>query len=200
MVSGRLYFATTFSTKQCNSLNTAINSTFLNKLGLNRHTPHAILYAPLSRGGLNYPSFQIKQDQQGLLTMLKHFRWNQTVGRDMLTVLSAIQLISGLCDPIMEDTATDLSFLESGWFLHCRERLNKLHATMWIEHQWTPPLRRWGDQSIMKAFTLIPGISKAQLRKANFCRLWMRVITIADMCNICGTTIPGNRLNGKWQS
>ncbi len=73
---------TTFDSKQCKSMNTALDATMLNKLNLNRHMPKAVLYSPLSKGGLDYPSFQIIQDQKGILTLLKHLRWNGTVGKD----------------------------------------------------------------------------------------------------------------------
>ena len=41
----------------------------LNKLHLNHHTPKAILYSLREQSGLNYPSFQIYQDQKGILTL-----------------------------------------------------------------------------------------------------------------------------------
>ena len=151
-------------------------------------------------GGLNYPSFQIIQDQKGILTMLKHFRWAGVVCDDMLVVLSAIQQVSGLCEPIMMDVQTDLRYVGKGWFLHQRERLNAMGGQMWIEKQWTPPLQRKGDQSLMKAFTGAPGATHTKLLKANFCRIYARCISIADLASIKGDTIPGDRMDGKWRA
>ena len=48
---------TTFDMKQCKALNKAIDGAMVNKLRLNRHMPKAVLYAPLSKGGVNYPSY-----------------------------------------------------------------------------------------------------------------------------------------------
>lgn len=52
----------------------------------------------------------------------------------------------------------------------------------------------------MKAFSGIHGVTTSILRKANFCRWWMQVTSIAELANERGTRIPGNRLNGRWQS
>ena len=69
------------------------------------------LYSSLKQAGLNYPSFQIRQDQKGILTLLEHLRWNGTVRNDIFVVLSAIQLVAGLCQPILEDIDTDVSYI-----------------------------------------------------------------------------------------
>ena len=69
---------TSFTEVQCKALNTALDPTMLNKLKLNRHTPKAVLYSPLSKGGLAYPNFGVIQAQKGILTMIKHLRWNKT--------------------------------------------------------------------------------------------------------------------------
>ena len=118
----------------------------------------------------------------------------------MLVVLSAVQLMSGLCVPVMEDVTTDLSYIGGGWFVHQRERLKDLNATMWIEHQWTPQLQRQNDQSLMKAFSLDGKATHQQKLIANLCRVYLRVITIAELANEKGTMIPGNRMNGKWRA
>ncbi|KAL7520844.1 hypothetical protein ACHAWF_001011 [Thalassiosira exigua] len=74
---------TSFSADQCRQMNTVVDEVMLPKLRFNRHMAKAVLYAPQSRGGAAYPSFQVIQDQKGILTMLQHFRWNGTVGKDV---------------------------------------------------------------------------------------------------------------------
>ena len=64
--------------------------------------------------------------------MLKHFRWNGAVGNNMLAMLSAIQLFSKLCKPILEDVHTDLSYLGNSWFKMHRKRLKEMSAIMLV--------------------------------------------------------------------
>ena len=118
----------------------------------------------------------------------------------MLVVLSAIHHVSGLCEPILEEVSTNLSYVGKGWFIHNRQRLHKMNAKMWVEDQWTPKVQRLHDQSLMKAFSVIEGITQGKMDKANHCRMYMKCITIADLANEKGTTIPGSRMNGEWRA
>ena len=81
----------------------------LNKYHLNRNMPKAVIYSPYNMGGMNYPSFQVLQDQMGTMNLLKQLQWNKTVANDFLVTLSAVQFTSGLCEPILMDTSTDLT-------------------------------------------------------------------------------------------
>jgi hypothetical protein len=191
---------TRFDKDQCGKLNTILNKVLLPKLRVNRHMPHAVVYSPLSFGGISWPSFQIRQDTESILTMIKHLRWNQTVGTDMLVVLSAWQLASGLCEPIMEQVDLNLSFIGVGWFPQVRKRLQAMKGRIWIERQWTPELQRQNDTSIMRSFILIPGITENTLKLLNYVRLYLRVITLADIANEQGNMIPGQRFSGSWQA
>ena len=132
---------TTFSEKQCKGLNTTIDQVMLNKLNVHRNMPKLVIYSPLKWGGLNYPSFQVIQDQKGLLYFLQQLRWNGTIPNDMLVVLSGVQLMSGLVTPIFENTNANLNYIPHGWFVHQHRRLRETKATLWIEHQWSPQLQ-----------------------------------------------------------
>ena len=70
-------------------------------------------------------------------------------------------------------------------------------AGIWVEDAWTPSLQREGDQSIMEAFTQLHGITPRQLVKVNNVRLYLRVITIADLADEEGTHIRDNMMNGE---
>ena len=100
----------------------------------------------------------------------------------------------------MEKVETDLSYLGISWFLHHRKRLKEMNGKMWIEHQWTPTLQRSNDQALMKAFAKIRGITTPKLEKANCCRLYLQIITISDLADERGASIPGDRIDGKWRA
>ena len=52
----------------------------------------------------------------------------------------------------------------------------------------------------MERFTTIPRITKGQLKQANTVRLYLRVITIADLTDPEDSTIPYGMLTGDWQA
>ena len=60
--------------KVCRKMNTYIDLVMLPKIGLNRHTPKAVVYGPMKLGGLNYPQFKTIQTEKSITYMLKQIR------------------------------------------------------------------------------------------------------------------------------
>ena len=114
----------------------------------------------------------------------------------MLTVLSVVQLVSGWCTPVLMNVTKPLPHVAKGWFTHIQEHLSNMDGSMWIEDQWNPNLQREEDQSLMKTFTNTPTITTAMLKKANWCRIYARIITISDIAHENGEYIPGSRMAG----
>jgi len=188
---------TRFTTKQLKKIGSVINNAFLHKIGFNRKTPRVLLYAPAEYGGFEFPNMETIQDQKGISLFLRQLQWDKENAQDIKIVLSQAQLDSGLTEPILEDTRTNTSYIEEGLIQHLRERLDYLNGSIAIEDIWCPSLQREGDISIMKALSRLPGVTKNQLKKANMCRKWLRVITIGELASVDGKYIPSNRFNGR---
>ena len=189
-----------FSEQQCHKLNSVIRSSLLPGMRFNRHFPSAILYGPTDYGGMEFPEIYTLQDQIQLEYLLKQLRWGQTVANDFMVTLDSVQLCSGYCRPLLESVSDTVDYLEPSYILDLRRRLAELGADIWIEHAWCPQLQREGDSSLMEAFNNIPGITRAKLRQANSVRLYLRVVTVADLCDVQGTHIRDGMLQGDWQA
>ena len=68
--------------------------------------PKDMLYGPLSRGGLNYPQFKTIQTIISITYMIKQLRWNKDIAKEISISIEAMQLMSGIERPIMEDVGT----------------------------------------------------------------------------------------------
>ena len=55
----------------CKKMNTLIDTVVIPWLGLNIHTPKAILYGPLEMVGFNYPQFETIQTSNSITYMIK---------------------------------------------------------------------------------------------------------------------------------
>ena len=119
---------------------------------------------------------------------------------DLKITLLHIQLQSGLITPIMEDTELDITFLEHGWIPHLHNRLRVMDGGIWIEGIWVPQPQREGDRSIMESFLCLGDVSKADLVKANACRLFLRVITLADISTMDGRSICAHSISGTMRA
>ena len=155
--------------KVCRRMNTYIDSAALPKLGLNRHTPKAVVYGPMKYGGLNYPNFKTIQITKSIMYLIKQMRWDKDMANELRVNIEMTQLMSGIEKSIMEDTSKPIKYLEESWLLTVRKRLKVLDAKLWIEDIWRPTKQQEGDVGIMEVVLCVPGISEAQLRAVNMC-------------------------------
>jgi len=191
---------TSFTQKQSNAINSTIREAFLPIIRFNWHLPGAVLYGPMSMGGMEFPETYTLQNQTQIPFMIEQLRWDKTLANDILVTLDHVQLLSGFTTPVMQNTANRIDYIGTSYLVEMRHRLLEIEGTIWIEHAWTPPLQRQRDKSIMERFTAIPRITTGQLKQANTVRLYLRVISIADLTDPEGSTIPDGMLTGDWQA
>ncbi|KAL7554122.1 hypothetical protein ACHAWF_018192 [Thalassiosira exigua] len=89
--------------------------------------------------------------------------------------------------------------MNKGFIMALRDRMGEIDASIWIESAWRPQLQREGDESFMERFCQVYGTTPRQLKKVNQVRLYLRVITIADLAHPSGKYIADGMLTGNWQ-
>lgn len=191
---------TDFSHAWCNRINSHTRATIVPMWRLNRNFPSAILYGPTEFGGIEFPDAYTLQDQVQLDYLVKQLRWNKSVANAFLVALDSVQICTGLTTPILENMEDHIGYLEQSYIMGLRHRLIEMKAFLWIENSWTPVLQRIGDKAIMEGFMNIPNITTAALRQANAVRLYLRIVSLADITDIGGTFIPADMFNGEWQA
>ncbi|NCG03649.1 MAG: hypothetical protein GWP22_09365, partial [Actinomycetales bacterium] len=191
---------TSLSKKQCHSYNTRIRKAFAGPVGLNSNYPGAILYGSAEYGGMEFPEAVALQDQVQIPYFIKQLRWDKEVANDMLVTIDRAQLISGFVRPILEQTSPVVDFVDNSYIFDLRRRMREIDATLWIEKAWCPHLQRENDQSLMERFALLPHMTRHKMFKLNSVRLYLRVITLADLTDEAGTHIPDGMLTGEWQA
>ena len=85
--------------------------------------PKAVVYGPLSRGGLNYPQFKKIQTTRSITYMIKPLRWNKDIAKDIRVGIEITQLMTGLEYPLMDYVETPVKYVEGTWILIVRDRL-----------------------------------------------------------------------------
>ena len=114
--------------KVCRRMNTYINSVTKPKLGINRHTPKAVVYGPMKYGGLNYPQFKMIQMKKSIMYLIKQLRWDKDMAKELRVNIKLTQLMSGFEALLMEDPSRPIDYLEESWVLTVRKRLKTLDA------------------------------------------------------------------------
>ena len=191
---------TSWTQAQCNKINACIRQTLVPMLRLNRNYPSAVLYGPTEFGGIEFPETYTLQDTVQLNYLIKQLRWDKTVANNFLVALDSVQLCAGFLSPLLEDTERAVDYVSPSYIIALRRRLHEMGGYIWIEKSWTPEAQREGDEALMERFVAIPGVQRSSLRQANAVRLYLRVVTIADLADLGGTYIPADMLDGGWQA
>jgi hypothetical protein len=120
------------------------------------------------------------------------------VATDIISTLNALQLLSGFASLLLEVTSPEIKYVGRGWLVNLREMLHCYGITVWIEGAWRFPLQRQGDCALMERFASNPNITPVMLIYANEFRIWMRIISLAQLSSMEG--IDRIRNNSEWRA
>ena len=97
---------TTFSQKQCNAIQSQFYRHCLPKMGINRHTPKALLFGPTSYGGFQLHDIYCDQIIQHIQRLQKHIRRQDVAGRAFMSNLNAYAILLGSATPTFQLSRT----------------------------------------------------------------------------------------------
>jgi hypothetical protein len=145
-----------------------------------------VVFAPRSHGGLDFVHLYLLQGQKGIRNLLRHIRHDTELGRQMRIDLAWVQLEAGTAEAILEQTQTNLDYIQDGWVLGIRRFLTTVQAAITLVNNPTPSTYRKDDGYLMDIFRA-QGISNQNRQKLNRCRMYLQVARLSDVTNIAGT-------------
>ena len=154
------------------------------KCGFNRHTKREILYGPVELGGANFRLLWVEQGIRQATYFLRHWRQDTTVGKLLKCALAWAQLSIGVSYSILDRTETELPHMESKWMSSLRSFLSKVGASLVLDEPQIPELQREGDEYIMDLILRSQKYKPHEIRKLNYCRLYLQAVTISDLTEI----------------
>jgi hypothetical protein len=133
--------ATNLSETQLDNIQRLAVDKFLSAIGFNHGFPRAIVYGPLSFGGLNFQHLYTEQCGAKIGALVQHVRAEKKLGTAMTINLNWTQLTSGLLEPVLT-TAKPIRYMADNWFLHIREFLITIDGQVFVTNAWTQKLER----------------------------------------------------------
>ena len=133
----------------------------LNKLGFNRHTPHAVVFGPCRYGGLSLRDLTVKQGIAITENIFRHIRSNSPQGRQHLIALSWWQADIGTSYSLLEFPQTVFRYDTPHIYSTLRTFLATINGSIHIADllpQLPLPLRQ-RDRCLMEVINDIPNIS-----------------------------------------
>ena len=93
---------TQFSRDQCNGIQSHFYRYALPKMGINRHTPHALFFGPSSQGGFDFHDMYTEQIGKHIESIRNHIRRQDSVGKAFLKTLSLYEVVIGSARPLFD--------------------------------------------------------------------------------------------------
>jgi hypothetical protein len=184
------------SFEQLNKLQQPIVPVVLSMMGFCSNTSRMLTFLCSFYGGLDFRNFRLEQGI-GQITFI--FRHLHTPGQvhDLLNItISWAQYCAGVGYPIFLYPDRLLPHLDGHWLVNIREFLATIDGSLKLIHTHIPPLSRTGDLFLMEKACDSGRFSPAHLRKLNYCRLYLNVTTLSDVCNTAGTRFAVGILEG----
>ena len=187
------------SQTQLDTIERSAMSIIVPRCGFNRHTKKEILYGPLDLGGASFRSLWIQQGiGQVHLFMRQWGRKNTQGGKLSRIALSWFQVQAGVSFPILEYPNRPLPQLESKWIASMRSFLAKIAAKIVIDDFDPPKLQRLHDFNIMDVVQDSRQFTDSEIRRINYCRLYLRAETVSDITTVSGTRLDPSKTKGTW--
>ena len=106
--------------------------------------------------------------------------------------LQQAQYTCGVGTPILEAPALKLPRLESKWLQGLRFYLNDVGGLIRLDDPGVPSLQRHHDQYLMDMVLADPKWKPIEIKRINWCRLYLNVTTLSDITNAQGHQLdPG---------
>jgi hypothetical protein len=129
---------------------------------------------------------------------LRNWRRPQSIAGKLLRVaMSWFQQQVGTSTPILEDVHTLLPHLESKWIASLRTFLSSIEASIRLDNAFIKPLQRTHDFYIMDAIIAAKMFTQAEIRRLNYCRLYLHALTASDLTDTTGRSLDTSKLHGN---
>jgi hypothetical protein len=167
------------------------------KCGYNRNTKREILYGPLEYGGANFRHLYVQQGVGQVTSFMRHWRQRPTTGKVLRCALSWAQMTVGTSYSILHRVDTKLPNMEVKWLASLRTFLATISASLVLDDPGIPPLQRTFDRYIMDEILDSNQFTAAQIRRLNYCRLFLQAVTLADITQSNGCQLDNSKLCGQ---
>ena len=110
------------------------------------------------------------------------------------------QYTSGIGVPILEAPAIKLPHLESKWLQGLQFYLTDVNGLIRLDNPGVPSLQRQNDQYLMDMVLADPKWKPIEIKRINWCRLYLNVTTLSDITNAQGHQLDPGIYYGNLES
>ena len=179
--------------KNCDKIERPMVRECLRAAGMNGNFPRKVVFGPSELGGLEWDNFHSLKCTEQIKVVLGHLRQNTKLGKLIRINIETVQLLSGISTPILQ-CKEHIDYIEDGWIVSLHHSLVDSGVQVELMDGWMPKKQRKRDVFLMEE-AIKMGFSAKELKGINLCRLYLRAITLADLCEVEGLS----RKKGAWE-
>jgi hypothetical protein len=165
-----------------------MTATVLNKLGYNRHYPHAVAFAPRKVFGCGLVDLRIEQGLRQIQAFLDYVGTDHKVGNVIIISLRHLQVEAGVSFDILCQPKTPLTYLTDCWVLSLRRFCAAHDISLRTLKNKVPAISRVGDRLLMDVASTV-GLTRQEMTDLNLARIFLQVTSISDIAMADGRTI-----------
>jgi hypothetical protein len=175
-----------------------VHEAMVTHCGYNRNTAKAVIYGVPQWGGAAFTHLYDIQGYGQISYFLKSWRSPNTHQGKMIRIaLHWAQFCAGVSFPILEYPERPLHQVEAIWLMSLRKYLQAINGSIHIIQPGVPSKQRDHDEYIMDIVMKMEKLKPGQIRRINYCRLYLNVTTLSDITNATGDTIDPAAIAGK---
>ena len=162
--------------------------------GFNRNTSRNILFGPTWLNGAGYRPLSTEQGVGQLQFFVKHWNHRLEPGQLLRVAVAWAQINTGVGYSIFENVISSLPHFESKWLDSMRTFLRLIGGSLRLDVTFVPEIQRVNDSYIMDHVLERGSFTKKQIKKINYCRLYLQATTVSDISTASGDSLaPGVR-------
>ena len=201
---------TTFTAKECKTIQSPFFNVLLPKLGINRHMPRDLLHGPTQLAGLNLVNLEAEQLSMHVSGIISQIRKKDRVGETMLACIDALQIYLGTSEHffmLQAHTIEHRPDRRESQLTYIWEELNSIGCNLVSKEFWIPTTKGDNDGAVMDAIMNMKkrrqGTSQhlptQSIWHANACRLYLKITMLHEICTPCGKYIHEWAMDGSQQ-
>ena len=185
-----------FTATQLQLLQSIMHRVILPKCGYNRKTARAIIHGPSDLCGGQFLPLYTMQGEGQILQFLKFWRTKNDTGKLLRVAVAWLQLHTGVSFSLLDNVTTVIPHTATRWLPSLRTFLASINGTIQLDRNYVPPMQRVHDEYIMDTILRSAAFTNDQIKIINYCRLYLQVVTVSDICHANGTQVDAGYLSG----
>ena len=165
------------------------------RCGFNRNTSRNILFGPTKYNGGGFRPLSTEQGVGQLQFFVKNWTNDLELGKLLRIAVAWAQINTGVSYPIFDNVNPSLPHFESKWLNSVRQFLRLIQGRLRLAETFLPEIQRVNDTFIMDHILERGSFSPSEIKRINYCRLYLQAVTVSDITNATGSHLsPGVRV------